>query len=83
MSKRSYFVIYIAADGKEKTASIIGRSPLEVERFLKKRGGRVIHLELDDAICPKTRSIRNATLSVVLFILIGLAFVAYYWLRAR
>ena len=83
MSKRSYFVIYIAADGKEKTASISGRSHLAVERFLEKRGGRVIHLELDDVICPKTRSFRNAALAVVLFILVGLAFVAYYWLRAR
>ena len=74
---------YIAADGQSKTESVIGRSHDAVVRFIKKQGGRVVHLDRDEVKSPSSRSVRHDVWAIVLFLLAAIVIVAYWWHKMR
>ncbi len=83
MREHTYIVTYIAADGQSKTESVIGRSHDAVVRFIKKQGGRVVHLDRDEVKSPSSRSVRHDVWAIVLFLLAAIVIVAYWWHKMR
>ena len=83
MPARTYIVTWVTADGQTKTEGVVGRNHLAVERFIKKQGGTVIHLDRDEVVSKKSRSFRHDVWGVVLFVVIAVVVVAYLWYRMR
>ena len=83
MPARTYIVTWVTADGQTKTEGVIGRNHLAVERFIKKQGGKVIHLDRDEVMSRKSHAFRHDVWGVVLFVVIAVVVVAYLWYRRR
>lgn len=83
MSKRTYIVTYIAADGQTKTDGIVGRNHAAVEKFIERQGGQVLHLDRDEDMLSKAHAFRHDILGIVLFVVAALAVIAFAWYRMR
>ncbi len=83
MPERTYIVTYVTADSSQKTEAVVGRNHLDVEQFIKKQGGTVLHLDRDESEPTTGRPLWHLVVSVILFIAIALLVVAYYWFRHR
>lgn len=83
MPERTYIVTYIAADGNQKTQTVVGKNHLTVERFIKEQGGTVLHIDRDESEPMTVRPFGHMIKGIVFFVIAALAVVAYYWYRHR
>ncbi len=81
MYEHAYIVTWTAADGQKKTESITGRNHLSIVRSIKRDGGTVFHIELDEIRAPKSRKVKNFILAVILFIVVAVSVVALKYYR--
>ena len=83
MPERTYIVTYIAADGNRKTEAVVGKNHSAVERFIKKQGGTILHLDRDESELTTVRPLRHLIKGFIFFVIAAIAVVVCYWYRHR
>ena len=83
MSTRSYIVTYIAADGSQKTESVVARNHVAVERIIKKNGGTVLHLDREDSEPKNIRPLKHVVEGALLFVAAAILVILYFWYKFK